>query len=475
MAIIDNHQFISALEQVGEVVKIEDEVDWDLEAGAILQRGAELQSPAILMENITDYPGWRLFGNSIATYRRLAVAMGLHPDTPFRDILEEYYNRVQKPIKPVLIQDAPCQENILVGDDVDLMALPAPMLHDGDGGRYLCTWSTLVTKDPDTNWVNWGMYRAMIHNERYLTGLVLPGSDVGKIFYEKYAKYNKPMPFARAIGPDPISGLISGVPVGLEVNECDVAGGVLGEPVQLVKCKTVDLEVPAHAEIILEGELLPNITVDEGPFGEWLGFITFARSPQVVFKVNCITYRNNPILVVAIMGMPVNDDHLLLSVAYSAATKRLLQAQGIPVKDVFFPPHCGGLLCIVSTETPYSGIPNQIANVILGSRGISRAVHYIIIVGPDVDPFNQNEVMHSMTTLCDPKRGISIRHNELSNPLIPFLPFEDQRWARSSKAVFDCTWPVDWPKEKIPIKASFKTIYPQGIQDRVLQKWAKYF
>jgi 4-hydroxy-3-polyprenylbenzoate decarboxylase len=303
--------------------------------------------------------------------------------------------------------------------------------------------------------------------------LVLQGSDVGKIFFDKYARYNKPMPFARAICPDPISALVSGVPVGLEVNECEVAGGMLKEPVQLVKCKTVDLEVPAHAEVILEGEILPNVTIEEGPFGEWLGFTVFARTPQTVFKVNCITYRNDPMLGVANMGMPVNDDHLLMSVAYSAWTKRLLQAQGVPVKDVFYPPYCGGTLCVVSTETPYANVATHIANIVFGSRGLDREVFHLIIVNPDVDPFNLNEVMHSLANLCNPMRGITIRDKEVSNPLMPFSSPEEQRWLRGSKAVYDCTWPVDWPKEKLPAKASFRT-YPQQVQEKVLQNWTKY-
>ena len=126
-----------------------------------------------------------LFGAPIATHRRLAVAMGLDPEIHPREIVAEYGKRTQSPIKPIAINKAPCQEVVISGKDVDLFSLPCPMVHDGDGGRYLGTWHLVIGQDPDSGWTNWGMYRLMVYNERLMSGLILPVSDMGKILYSK--------------------------------------------------------------------------------------------------------------------------------------------------------------------------------------------------------------------------------------------------------------------------------------------------
>ena len=128
------------------------------------------------------------------------------------------------------------------------------MVHDGDGGRYICTWHFVVAKDFDTDFVNWGMYRQMVFDEKTMVGPVLPFSDMGKMFYNKYVPRNLPMPFATVISPDPLSAIASSAPSPLP--EAEFTGMLMGEPVELVKCETCDLYVPAHAEIIIEGVVI---------------------------------------------------------------------------------------------------------------------------------------------------------------------------------------------------------------------------
>ncbi|MDP2645072.1 MAG: UbiD family decarboxylase [Desulfobacterales bacterium] len=160
MAFNDNREFIEALEKTGDVVRIRQEVDWDLEVGAITRRVCERQDPAPFFEKIKDYPeGYRIFGAPLATERRFAAALGLNQDTPFREIQAEYSRRLERPVKPVIVKDAPCKENVLVGDEVDLHRFPAPMVHEGDGGRYMATWHAMVSKSAKKDWTNWGMYQ----------------------------------------------------------------------------------------------------------------------------------------------------------------------------------------------------------------------------------------------------------------------------------------------------------------------------
>ncbi|MFN3535454.1 MAG: UbiD family decarboxylase domain-containing protein, partial [Desulfatiglandales bacterium] len=276
----DNREYIEALRKSGDVVDIYEEVHWDLELGAIVRRVCEKKGPAAFFHKITDYPNFRAFGAPIATYRRLAVALGLEPETPIPKIAEEYTRRTKgQPIKPKIIdkKDAPCKEVILLGEDADLFDLLAPMVHDGDGGRYIGTWHFVVAKDLDTDFVNWGMYRQMVYDEKTMVGPILPFSDMGKML-TKYAAKNLPMPFATVIGPDPLSAIASSAPS--PIDEVDFTGMLMGEPVELVKCETSDLYVPAHAEIIIEGVIIPNVLLDEAPFGEYTGYRTSPRDKR---------------------------------------------------------------------------------------------------------------------------------------------------------------------------------------------------
>ena len=152
MTIRDNRQFVEALKKSGDVVIVDQEVDWDQEAGAIARRVNETGSPAALMENVKDYPGQRLFASPLATYRRAAVGIGMPADTHPRELKAEIGRRLKNPINPVMIdkKDAPCKENIISGDEVNIYDLAGCMVHDGDGGRYIGTYLTIIQRDPET-------------------------------------------------------------------------------------------------------------------------------------------------------------------------------------------------------------------------------------------------------------------------------------------------------------------------------------
>lgn len=155
MAYKDLREFLDKLKETGDLVEINQEVDWNLEAGAIMRRCNETQGPAQLFNNVKDAPkGFRLMGEPLATFRRLAIAMDMPPDTPYPALLDEYMKRRKQPIKSILLNTGPCKENILVGDEVNLFKFPAPLLHEGDGGRYIGTWNVGASKDPDSDWLN---------------------------------------------------------------------------------------------------------------------------------------------------------------------------------------------------------------------------------------------------------------------------------------------------------------------------------
>jgi phenylphosphate carboxylase alpha subunit len=470
----DNREFIKLLKQSGDLVTVEQEVDWDLEMGAIVRRVCEMKLASPYFKKIADYPGFEALGAPLATYRRLAIAMGLNDKASIPEIADEYVRRtMEPPIASVVLdrKDAPCKENILLGKDADLFKLPGPMVHDGDGGRYLCTWHFVVAKDPDTRDINWGMYRQMVFDEKTMVGPVLPFSDMGKMFYGKYVPKNRPMPFATVIGCDPLSGIAASAPS--PIPEDQFAGMLMGEPVKLVKCETCDLEVPAYAEIIIEGEVIPNMMIEEAPFGEYTGYRTSPREPRTVYRVKAITYRNNPVITISNMGIPTDEGQLLRSFSLGLEMRKLLESQGIPITGVYMLPESTHHMVVVGVKPAYSGIASQIANLIFGSK-LSPWFHMVIVVDNETDIYNKDDIIHALSTKCHPIRGIHKYDNAPGTPLNPYASPEERKWGRGAKVLFDCTFPLEWQKSDLPIKVDFNTVYPKEIREKVLSNWNNY-
>ncbi|MDO8691095.1 MAG: UbiD family decarboxylase [Dehalococcoidia bacterium] len=482
MAFRDLREYLAKLEEEGEVQHVEEEVDWDLEVGAIIRHVYDLRAPAPLFEKIKGYPkGYRLFGAPAGfsrqgrEYARIALAMGMKPEASLAELIEEYIKRRKAPLKPIIVNGGPCKENILLGDKVDLLKFPAPLLHAGDGGRYIGTWHLIVTRDPDSGWTNWGIYRLMVHDATSMGGLVAPSQHIGMMYYQKYEARNKPMPFAVVIGTEPVSPLIAGSFIPMGVNEADVIGGLRGEPLQLTRCETNGLEVPATAEIVIEGEMLPYERRDEGPFGEYTGYrSSHHASPKPVYRVKAITHRNDPIIPVSCMGVPVDDDHSVMSVTIAAEVLDSLRSQGYPVKMVTVPPEVASQMVVVSTKTPYPFFAKKIAHSIWGSQAGS-ILYWVVVVDDDVDATNFNEVMHAVTTRCHPDHDIYKVPNAPVYPNITtFTDPDDRMTGRGAYVLFDATWPKHWKPEDTPVKASFDVSWPKEIQDKVLSKWHTY-
>lgn len=472
MTFKDNREFIAALEKTGDIVRVKEEVDWDLEAGAIARRTNEMRGPAVLFEKIKGYTSeYKIFATPLATLRRAAIAMGLPSDSPHREVQEEYEKRVSNPIKPLTVKEAPCKEIQLRGKDIDLFRFPAPYIHSGDGGRYMCTWHLVATRDPDTNWMNWGMYRAMIHNQNTLADLILPHQHQGYMYFAKYLPRNKPMPFAIAIGCDPLTSLVAAAFFKKGEAEADFSGGLHQQPLEVIKCETNDILVPAHAEIVIEGEVAVDCLVPEGPFGEYTGYRHPERRLLPPYMVQAITHRKNPILTMSNMGMPIDDSAVCTSITVGNAVKRFLLSRRIQVKDVYCPAETVSFVAIVSLKITEPGLPERVMNL-FKERGVTSKV---FIVEDDIDPFNLDEVFHAFASKCHPSRGVKVFPIPGMNPLTPYLSHEDRTRNQESVAVFDSTWPFEWSRETdVPPRASFNDIYPEEIKQKVLKNWSKY-
>jgi 4-hydroxy-3-polyprenylbenzoate decarboxylase len=472
---LSNREYIEALRRTGDVVQIDQEVDWDNEAGAIVRRVCELGAPAPYMTRIKDYPGFSYFGAPLSTYRRMAIALGMNPESTLPEISAEYLRRTNSaPVAPVVVdrKDAPCKENILTGNDVDLTRLPVPLVHDGDGGRYVGTWHAVITRHPVRGDVNWGMYRQMMYDGRTMSGAVFPFSDLGKTLSEYYLPRGEAMPFATAIGLSPLAAMAACAPS--PIPEPELTGMLAGRPVRLVKCETSDLEVPADAEIIIEGEIVPDVKVEEGPFGEYTGYRTSPRDFRVTFRVKCITYRNNATMTISNMGVPTDEGQLLRSFSLGLELDKLLRSQGIPITGVYMHPRSTHHMMIVGVKPTYAGIATQIAQLAFGSK-LGPWFHMVMVVDDTIDIYNWDEVYHAFCTRCNPVRGIRVFEHTTGTALYPHASPHERKYSMGSQVLFDCTWPVDWDRiNEVPTVVSFKNIYPKAIQEKVAGNWEAY-
>lgn len=472
----DLRQFLERLEAEGELRRVGAEVDWNLELGAISRRGQDLRSPAMLFENVRGYPGGRVLANLIGPTRpvphgRLALALDLPLRTPTLELIEAVRPRLKRRIPPRRVTAAPCKEVVLRGDDIDLWRLPVPFIHGTDGGRYLGTWHVDVTRDPDSGWVNWGMYRHQVHDERRLGWMSSPAQHGMAQYLQKYEARGERMPFAIAIGTEPISSVVAGSQVPQGVPEADVVGGLRGEPVDVIRCETVDLDVPAGAEIVIEGFVLPNERYPEGNFGEFTGYAAGSCLPRHVVHVECITHRRDPILTISNMGKPWDEFGVIASITQSAFLANELHDRGIPFSAIYSPPPITTV--VVACRPPYAGFVQTLAHAIWSSKpGIYRP--YIIAVEDDVDVTDAEDVMWCLTTRLHPREGIHVQRHTPALQLWPFLSQQEREQRDGSKVLFDATFPLTWPPEEIPTVIDLEHAWPADVRQRVLARWPEF-
>ena len=300
----DMRDFIRLLDEKGLVHHVTAEVDPVLEIGAITARSLERQGPAIIFDNVKGYPDKPMVVNLLSTIEQVALAFGTEPDEA--KIQERVVGGMDHRLPSVQVDSGPCKEVIVSGDDIDLDFIPTPLWHEHDGGQYLATTAGVVTRDPVTGILNIGLYRAMIKDKQTLSlsgGIrgreSSTGPGGGDHILSNEAE-GRPTPIAIVMGTDPLVTLSAGSPVRPNSGELEgsmeyeAAGGWRGEATKLVKCETSDLLVPADAEVVVEGEVLPYERTEEGPHGESTGFYGQNKAAFVI-KVKAITHRKDPL------------------------------------------------------------------------------------------------------------------------------------------------------------------------------------
>ncbi len=302
----DLRHFIWVLADSGHLVRIREVVDWRFEMGRI----ARDRRVPLLFENIKDYPGARVFTNGLSSPKTIALALGLQPSLEPEN-LAEAQRREANPIKPKLVEIAPVLENIVEGREVDLLMLPVPHWNNQDAGRYLGTWHINVTKDPETGSRNVGVYRMQLLGARQATVSTSPRSHLARHF-AKAEKQGQALPMAVAIGVSEPVIMAAAAAYPNEMDEFELAGGLQQEAIQLMRCKTVDLEVPANSEIVIEGFIQPGIRVQDGPYFDYAGNRD-TNLRAYLFNATRLMFRNNPIFRGTSIGVAGAEDHQLFA------------------------------------------------------------------------------------------------------------------------------------------------------------------
>ena len=429
------------LRKPDDVIRIQKSINPCLEATAIIERlEKEHRFPIVIFENIegSDFP---VVSNVMADRRRIAWSIGVEEE----DLLETIARRGGERIAPRRVQDGPVHEVILTGDDVDVRKLPILTHNDDDDAPYI-TAGIAVCKDPDSGKVDLGVFRNRLIDERHI-GLYYSWGKQIQFLHRKAEKKNEGMPIAIVLGVHPAlylssQGLAS---VAAGDDEYEIASALLGEPIELVSCKTVDLVVPADAEIVLEGELLPNLREKEGPFGEFTGYYGQIVERPVV-RINAITHRKDAYYQSIPSGMA---EHVQLPLPLREATLLRELRRVVPtVRMVRFPAEGVGYVVHICMEKVNEGDPK---NILLFVLGLDPMVKMAIVVDDDIDIGNSREMGWAIATRVQGDRDILLAPGARGNRLDPTSQ-DITRLARDglvTKIGIDATRPMgygyEWP------------------------------
>lgn len=457
---------LAHLESIGGLQRVSKEVDRDWEIACITRQVMSMPSErryALLFENVKGF-ATPVATNTLGASRALyAVALGVATQDGQIDkeaIHNKWVRALANPVQPVVVKTGPCKQNIMRGADIDLLKFPIPVWTPGqDAGPYLSAGS-VVQVDPETGIQNAGVYRGMIKGKNRIGVLVQPAKHSGVIM-QKYEAANKPMPIAIVIGPPPYLGMTSVGRVPYGVDEMSVAGALAGKPMEVVKCETVDLFVPAHSEMVIEGIVQPGIREAEGPFGEFYGHMgPVAQSP--IIDVTAITYRDGTIHQGFQEQMPPSEGSCIKDIAMESIILGALRNCGVPgVLDVYVHPVSCQSHVVVKIKPQF---PSHAKAVYSGCWATyPNRAKQVIVVEDDCDIYNDDDVQWHVATRVQPDRDYTIWEKGTGLPLDPSMPKEQAIY--SGKIGIDATRKHAYPPRSMP---------PAKMLQDVAKAWATY-
>jgi len=390
----DLREFIAYLEDRKELRRIRKPVDTKYEIAAYIRKTSDIKGPALLFENVngSEIP---VLGGAFATRKRGLLAL----EASEKEYAEKFHHALEHLMPPRKISSGPCKEVVLKSEDADLSRFPIPIFSQNDSGPFI-TAGLVISKDPESARSNTSIYRLQVHGARRMG---VKAQQLHRQLRKAEAK-GEALPVAIAIGTDPVLMLASQWDAPYGVDELELAGALRGEPVEVVRAETVDLMVPATAEIVIEGYIQPQIREIEGPFGEVGGYST-PKFPKPVIEVTAITHRKDPIFQAALTGMPTTENHILRQIPMEATYYWELKKRHPGVTAVHFPA-AGAILFLVIIAVKQTYLYE--ARNAIASMFATRRNKIIIVVDDDIDIYDMEKVMWAVATRSRPEEDVVV-------------------------------------------------------------------
>jgi UbiD family decarboxylase len=452
----DMREFMDFLESRGELVHVTEEVDPEWEVNGLTRIGLQEHQPALLFDKIrgADLP---MVANLLGTDKRFLWSLGMDEWGEFN---REWLRRTEKPVMWEVVEEGPCQEETLSGSDIDLNRICNVKWHQRDAGAFPGTLSVSITKDPDSGVLNAGIYR-MGTLASNITGWGAPEYSHGRQHYMKYEQRGEPMPMAVVTGYDPSVLIVSATRTPPGVDEFQLAGSLRGEPLKMVKCKTIDLWVPATSEMVWEGHVAPHERKIEGGFGEYTGFYGEARS-NPYFTIETITHRKDPVYLGAREQWYPAESAFVNGKSSQAEAFKTLVGLVPGVIDL----RCDvSYQAIVKIDKLFPGHPQQVMDAIWG--GTYARYKHVIVVDEDIDIWDYDSVHWALSTRVRADRDVTISPRRAGQWLDPAVSLREKGW--QTQMGIDatlCTEEYEFWDEKPPV-----TVDDPEIVAMVREKW----
>lgn len=484
--------WLRQLAAAAELRSIDCPVDTRLELGAITRVNLGLAGPALLFTQLEDYRDTissRFVTCGLGNRRQLCVLLGLDTATADRDIVRHLKQAYATPLPPRVVAagQAPVKQHILTGAGIDLDQFPAPVWQELDGGRYIDTFCGVITADAHTGRENIGLYRGQVVGRDRIAKVMLPTQGGGGHMTGWRGRRER-MPIAIAYGAHDVVPFCAGSPFPRQVCEWDMMGAILGRPLDLVKCETVDLLAPADAEVIVEGYMSPDPAdfALEGPFGEYPGYYGGTPSPKPVLEVTCITHRDKPIMRGTLEGCRPgfpSEDSILCSYSWSAIFWTMLEAAGVVgVTDVWCPHVSTGTHIVVQIRKQYRGHAQQVAMALWGTSAAQWFFKHVLVVEEDIDIRDPVALEWAIAFRVNAGMDqIMMAGPTFGSPLDPSTSFEvidipRYRTGKWTRVLVDATrnWELarnpDWGGHSFPPVGKLR---PE-LEQRIRARWAEY-
>jgi 4-hydroxy-3-polyprenylbenzoate decarboxylase/2,5-furandicarboxylate decarboxylase 1 len=453
----DFRQFLDVLRQQGELVDVDRPIALT-DVGKALKQAYQKGRPAVSFnDNGTEFP----LVCGVYSDRNKAL-LAFQADE--KSILQKVLDGLDNPIAPRMLKgDAPCHEVVITGNDIDINRFPIPTYSPKDGGPYI-TPGIVVSKDPETGVPDIGHYRFLILGKDTFSFSAQPFHRFGKNL-AKCQKMGVTPKAALIIGVDPILAYTCQVQVHDQTNDWEVAGGLRGEPVELTKCKTCDIEVPATAEVVIEFEVDMDQTVMEGPLGEYTGYYTPATLKPLA-RVTAITHRKKPIFQGLLTGKPVTENHILKQIPFEASFLKTLKRQFPTIESISVRASAGvSFYVVIGMNQRFAGEARQ---VILAAMASNIRPKWTVVVDPDVDVHSSAEVEWAMAFRTQPQRDVIIVDQIPAGPSDPSIdePTKPRPFRTASSIGIDATKPYGKPFSEVADVPGWEDFEMPELDDR---------